>query len=81
MDAHRLLGRHVLGDEGATFDVFAVVHLLAGYGLTYLVARRLGVAPPLAAPNGLPPQTARRRDKRDIPHPAIPPVSLPPEPA
>jgi hypothetical protein len=42
------IARHVLGDEGATFDVFAVVHLLAGYGLTYLVARRLGVAPPLA---------------------------------
>lgn len=43
------IARHLLGDEYATFDVFAVIHLLAGYCLTFLVARRLGIGPVLAA--------------------------------
>ena len=42
------IARHLLGDEYATFDVFAVIHLLAGYCLTFLVARRLGIGPLLA---------------------------------
>ena len=47
------IARHVLGDEYATFDVFAAIHLLAGYCLTFLVARRLGIGPVLAALAGL----------------------------
>jgi hypothetical protein len=42
------VARHLLGDEHATLDVFAAIHLLAGYGLTFLVARRLGIGPVLA---------------------------------
>jgi hypothetical protein len=47
------IARHVLGDEYATFDVFAAIHLLAGYCLTFIVARRLGIGPVLAALAGL----------------------------
>ncbi len=43
------IARHLLGDEHATFEVFAAIHLLAGYGLSFLVARRLGIGPVLAA--------------------------------
>ena len=43
------IARHLLGDEYATFDVFAAIHLLAGYSLTFVVARRLGIGPVLAA--------------------------------
>ena len=43
------IARHLLGDEHATFDVFAAIHLLAGYCLTFIVARRLGIGPVLAA--------------------------------
>ena len=43
------IARHLLSDEYATFDVFAAIHLLAGYCLTFLVARRLGIGPVLAA--------------------------------
>lgn len=43
------VARHVLGDENATFEVFALLHLVAGYCLTHAVARRLGIGPPLAA--------------------------------
>ena len=43
------IARHLLGDEHATFDVFAAMHLLAGYCLTFLLARRLGIGPVLAA--------------------------------
>ena len=43
------IARHLLGDEYATFDVFAAFHLLAGYCLTFVVARRLGIGPVLAA--------------------------------
>jgi hypothetical protein len=42
------IARHLLGDEYATFDVFAAIHLLAGYCLTFVVARRLGIGPVLA---------------------------------
>jgi hypothetical protein len=35
------LARHGLGDEAATLEVFAVLHLTAGYFLTFLLARRL----------------------------------------
>ena len=42
------IARHLLGDEAATFDVFAALHLLAGYCLTFLVARRMGVGAALA---------------------------------
>ena len=47
------IARHLLGDEHATFDVFAAIHLLAGYGLTFVVARRMGVGAVLAALCGL----------------------------
>ena len=47
------IARHLLGDDHATFDVFAAIHLLAGYCLTFLVARRLGIGPVLAALAGL----------------------------
>jgi len=47
------IARHLLGDEYATFDVFAAIHLLAGYCLTFVVARRLGIGPVLAALAGL----------------------------
>jgi hypothetical protein len=47
------IARHVLGDEYATFDVFAAIHFLAGYCLTFLVARRLGIGPVLAVLAGL----------------------------
>jgi len=43
------VARHVLGNEFATFDVFAIGHLLAGYCLCWLVARRLGASGPAAA--------------------------------
>ena len=43
------VARHVLGDEHATFDVSAVLHLVAGYGLAFTVARRLSIRPALAA--------------------------------
>jgi hypothetical protein len=43
------IARHLLGDEYATFDVLAGIHLLAGYCLGFLVARRLGIGPVLAA--------------------------------
>ena len=43
------IARHLLGNECATFDVFAVIHLLAGYGLAFLLSRRLGIGPVLAA--------------------------------
>jgi hypothetical protein len=43
------VARHLLGDEYATFDVFAAIHLLAGYCLAFLLARRLGIGPVLAA--------------------------------
>ena len=45
--------RHLLGDEHATFDIFAAIHLLAGYCLTFVVARRMGVGAVLAALCGL----------------------------
>lgn len=47
------IARHLLGDEYATFDVFAAIHLLAGYCLTFAVASRLGIGPVLAALAGL----------------------------
>ena len=43
------IARHLLGDEHATFDVFAAIHLLAGYCLAFLLARRLGIGPVLSA--------------------------------
>jgi len=43
------VARHLLGDDHATFDVFAAIHLLVGYCLGFVVARRLGTAPVLAA--------------------------------
>jgi hypothetical protein len=43
------IARHLLGNESATFDVFAALHILAGYCLAFLCARRLGIRPLLAA--------------------------------
>lgn len=43
------IARHLLGDEFATFDVFAALHIVAGYALAYVCARRLGMTPPFAA--------------------------------
>ena len=43
------VARHLLGDEFATFDVFAIGHLLAGYCLSWIMARRLGAAGAAAA--------------------------------
>lgn len=43
------IARHLLGNESATFEVFAAMHVLAGYCLAFLFARRLGIGPPLAA--------------------------------
>ena len=43
------IARHLLANEYATLDVFASLHLLVGYCLTFLVARRLGIGPVLAA--------------------------------
>lgn len=43
------IARHLLGNEYATFDVFAAIHLLGGYCLAFLFARRVGIGPPLAA--------------------------------
>lgn len=36
------IARHGLGDEMATLEVFAILHLTAGYFLTCVLARRLG---------------------------------------
>lgn len=47
------IARGLLGDEYATFDVSATLHLLAGYCLTFLLGRRLGLRPLLAALVGL----------------------------
>lgn len=41
--------RHVLGDEFATFDVFAIGHLIVGYWLAFQLALRAGVSPTIAA--------------------------------
>jgi hypothetical protein len=38
------LARHLLGQEYATYEVFAVIHLLAGFLAMRLLARRLGMA-------------------------------------
>jgi len=43
------LATYGLGDEIATVDVFAALHLVAGYFAFYGLARRLGVAPAIAA--------------------------------
>ncbi len=37
------VARHVLGDEYATLEVSAAMHLLAGFVVMYLVGRRLGL--------------------------------------
>lgn len=47
------IARHLLGDDCATFDVFAAIHLLVGYCLAFLMVRRLGIGPVLAALVGL----------------------------
>ncbi len=47
------IARHILHDEYATFEVFALLHIFAGYGLTWLFCRRCGVSPPLATLSGL----------------------------
>jgi hypothetical protein len=47
------IARHLLGDEYAMFDVFAACHLVVGYCLTFLFARRIGIGPVLAAVAGL----------------------------
>lgn len=47
------IARHVIGDEHATFDIFAAIHLLSGYGLTFVAARQMGVGAVLAALCGL----------------------------
>jgi hypothetical protein len=45
--------RHLLHHEYATYEVNAVLHLLAGYGVTWAVLRRMGVRPMLAAAGGV----------------------------
>jgi hypothetical protein len=47
------VARHVLGNEYATADVLAAMHLLAGFAVTYLVARRLGFQDAIACLVGL----------------------------
>jgi hypothetical protein len=42
------LARFVLGNEYLTLEIFAVLHLLAAYPVTYLACRRLHVRAPLA---------------------------------
>ena len=42
------IARHLLGNEYATFDVFAAIHLIAGYCIMFFLARRLGIGPMLA---------------------------------
>jgi len=44
-----LLAWRVLGNENVTMEVFTILHLLAGYLVTYWVARKLGVRPAIAA--------------------------------
>jgi len=38
------VARHVLGDEYATIEVFAILHLVAGFFLTRLLGRKLGMS-------------------------------------
>ncbi|MGA2619335.1 MAG: hypothetical protein ABSF26_17135 [Thermoguttaceae bacterium] len=39
------IARHVLGDEYATLEVFAALHLLAGFAAAYWAARQAGMGP------------------------------------
>ena len=43
------VARHLLGNEYATCDVFATLHLLIGYLLSFWFARCVGIRPPIAA--------------------------------
>jgi hypothetical protein len=43
------IARHLLGNEYATLDVFAALHLAAGYCFSFVLTRRLGIGPVLAA--------------------------------
>ena len=43
------LAVHALGDEMATIEVFAFLHLLGGYAATFWASRRIGVSPVTAA--------------------------------
>ncbi|NQW46132.1 MAG: hypothetical protein HQ464_00020 [Planctomycetes bacterium] len=52
------IARHLLADEHATFDVFASLHLLVGYYLTFLVARFGRYQPCIARLVGPQPQMA-----------------------
>jgi hypothetical protein len=42
------LARHLLANENATLEIFAILHLLVGFLLTRLLARRLGMGPLVA---------------------------------
>ena len=42
------LAAHALHDPFLTLDVFAVLHLILGYGATFVLARRVGLRPSLA---------------------------------
>lgn len=43
------IARHALHNEYATLDVFAAIHIAAGYCFSFMLARRLGIHPILAA--------------------------------
>jgi hypothetical protein len=47
------IARWLLGDENWTLDVFAAMHLLAGYVVSYAAARRAGMRPSLAFAVGI----------------------------
>ncbi|MBY0522079.1 MAG: hypothetical protein K2R98_01695 [Gemmataceae bacterium] len=47
------IAQYGLGDIHRTFDVFALLHMAAGYFLNYLLARRLGMTPALAMAGAL----------------------------
>ncbi len=40
---------HVLHDSNSTYELYAAIHLFAGYVAAFVAARRLGIRPPLAA--------------------------------
>ena len=43
------IARFILGNDLLTLDVYAIGHLLAGYAVTYHLARRVGVRPCISA--------------------------------
>jgi hypothetical protein len=47
------IAQYLLGDANLAFEVFALLHMLAGYGLNYLLARQVGLPAPLAMAGAL----------------------------